>query len=162
MIVGAGFIGQEVAATALGLGAEVTIVEALELPLAPLLGPDIGRWLVQMHRDEGVRVLCSSRLQAAHGNGRVEKLELATGERLACDAVVVGVGVGPAANWLAGSGLETDGVRTDAVGRTALPHVFAAGDVARPFDHRIGDHARTEHWDAASRQGAAAAQGDAR
>ncbi len=156
-IVGAGFIGQEVASTARAQGAEVTIVEALDLPLANVLGDDVGRWLVDMHREEGCRVLLSARLVAAHGNGRVEQLELADGSRIDCDAVVVGVGVAPAAQWLAGSGLETDGIRTDASGRTCLPHVYAAGDVSRPWDHRLGDHARTEHWDAAARQGVAVA-----
>ena len=156
-IVGAGFIGQEVASTARAQGADVTIIEALDLPLAHILGPDVGRWLVGMHRDEGCRVLLSARLSAAHGNGRVERLELASGERIDCDAAVVGVGVSPAAGWLAGTGLERDGIRTDGSGRTALPHVYAAGDVSRPWDHRLADHARTEHWDAAARQGAAAA-----
>lgn len=156
-IVGAGFIGQEVASTARAQGVEVTIVEALDLPLANILGADVGRWLVEMHREEGVRVELSARLISAHGNGRVEQLELAGGERIDCDAVVVGVGVSPAAEWLAGTGLEADGIRTDPSGRTALPHVYAAGDVSRPWDHRLGDHARTEHWDAAARQGVAVA-----
>ena len=83
---------------------------------------------------------------------------LADGERLGCDAVVVGVGIAPATGWLAGSGLDVDGVRVDAAGRTAIPDVFAAGDAARPFDPRFGAHARTEHWDAAAGQGAAAAK----
>jgi NADPH-dependent 2,4-dienoyl-CoA reductase/sulfur reductase-like enzyme len=82
---------------------------------------------------------------------------LEDGRRLQSDAVVVGVGVAPAAEWLVGSGVAADGVRTDAAARTAIPDVFAAGDVARAYDPRTGAHARTEHWDAASRQGAAAA-----
>jgi NADPH-dependent 2,4-dienoyl-CoA reductase/sulfur reductase-like enzyme len=157
VIVGAGFIGQEVASTARAQGLDVTIVEALELPLATVLGADIGRWLVGMHREEGCRVLLSTQVASARGNGRVEQLELAGGEWIDCDAVVVGVGVSPAAEWLAGTGLETDGIRTDVRARTSLPHVYAAGDVSRPYDHRLGDHVRTEHWDAASRQGVAAA-----
>ena len=143
--------------TARSRGAEVTIIEALDLPLANVLGPEIGRWLVGMHREEGVRVLLSAQLAGAHGNGRVEQLELEDGERIECDAVVVGVGVAPAAAWLAGSGLDGDGVLTDAAGRTPFPHVYAAGDVCRAYDQRLGAHARTEHWDAASRQGVAAA-----
>ncbi|MGB2851635.1 MAG: FAD-dependent oxidoreductase, partial [Solirubrobacterales bacterium] len=155
--VGAGFIGQEVASTARAQGASVTIIEALDLPLGTVLGAEVGRWLADMHREEGVRMLLSTQIAAAHGNGRVEQLDLTFGERIDCDAVVVGVGVSPAARWLAGSGLATDGIRTDASGRTALPHVYAAGDVSRPYDQRVGDHVRTEHWDAASRQGVAAA-----
>jgi len=136
---------------------EVTIVEALEVPLAGILGESVGRWIVDLHRDEGVRVLTGAMLEAASGNGRVEELTLAGGERLECDAVVVGVGVAPAAQWLAGSGLDPTGIATDHAGRTGIPHVYAAGDVSRPFDPRLSDHVRTEHWDAASRQGVAAA-----
>jgi 3-phenylpropionate/trans-cinnamate dioxygenase ferredoxin reductase subunit len=156
-IVGAGFIGQEVAATARGEGVEVTIIEALELPLEGILGADVGRWIVDTHRDEGVRVLTGAMLEGAGGNGRVEELRLANGEKLDCDAVVVGVGVAPAAAWVEGSGLDPAGIETDAAGRTGLPHVYAAGDVSRPFDPRLFDHVRTEHWDAASRQGVAVA-----
>ena len=89
VIVGAGFIGQEVASTARAQGAEVTIIEALDLPLRTVLGADVGRWLVDMHREEGVRVHLSTQIAAAHGNGRVEQLELAGGERIDCDVVVV-------------------------------------------------------------------------
>ena len=157
-IIGAGFIGQEVASTARAAGVEVVVIEALERPLAPLLGGEVADWLLEMHREEGARVLVGARLATAEGNGRVERLTLEGGERIECDAVVVGVGVAPQAEWLRGSGLDVDGVRTDPAGRTALPHVYAAGDVARPYDMRLGDHARTEHWDAASRQGAAVAR----
>jgi NADPH-dependent 2,4-dienoyl-CoA reductase/sulfur reductase-like enzyme len=157
-IVGAGFIGQEVAATARGLGVEVTMIEALETPLAPILGERIGAWFAGLHREEGVRVLTGAKLEGARGDGRVEELVLADGERLACDAVVVGVGTAPATGWLRGSGLDETGVRTDTAGRTPLPGVFAAGDASIPFDPRFGVHARTEHWDAAAWQGAAVAR----
>jgi NADPH-dependent 2,4-dienoyl-CoA reductase/sulfur reductase-like enzyme len=158
VIIGAGFIGQEVAATARQAGAEVTIVEALPAPLAGVLGEDVGRRLMRVHDEEGVEVRLSTMLEGARGNGAVEELILTGGERLECHAVVVGVGVSPAAEWLEGSGLGTDGVITDQAGRTALPDVFAAGDVATSFDPRLGEHRRTEHWDAAARQGAAAAK----
>jgi NADPH-dependent 2,4-dienoyl-CoA reductase/sulfur reductase-like enzyme len=157
-IVGAGFIGQEVASTARRLGAEVTMIEALETPLAPILGEEVGGWFAGLHREEGVRVLTGTMLEGARGDGRVEELLLAGGEPLACDAVVVGVGTVPATEWLEGSGLEPGGVPTDTAGRTALPGVFAAGDATLPFDPRFGAHARTEHWDAAAWQGAAAAK----
>jgi NADPH-dependent 2,4-dienoyl-CoA reductase/sulfur reductase-like enzyme len=158
VVVGAGFIGLEVAATARAHGAQVTVVEPLELPLEPILGPAVGRRLAEFHAGHGVRLCLGSVVAETWGNGAVESLELSTGERLTCDAAIVGVGVTPAAAWLAGSGLETDGVLTDASGRTRLPHVYAAGDVARPFDPGLGTHVRTEHWDAASRQGVAAAR----
>ena len=157
-IVGAGFIGQEVAATARRLGAEVTLVEALETPLLPILGAELGGWFAELHREEGVSVLTGAMLESARGDGRVEELVLADGRRLGCDAVVVGVGTAPATDWLAGSGLDERGVPVDAGGRTALPGVFAAGDASVPFDHRFGVHARTEHWDAAAWQGAAVAR----
>ncbi len=158
VVIGAGFIGQEVAATARRLGVDVTIIEALPAPLASVLGEEVGRWFVDLHRGEGVDVLLESRLAEASGNGRVEELVLEDGRRLGCDAVVAGVGVAPASEWLDGSGLEPDGVITDAAGRTGIEDVFAAGDVARPFDPRAGRHTRAEHWETAARQGAAAAK----
>ena len=157
-IVGAGFIGQEVACTARRAGVAVTLIEALPAPLGQILGEGIGRWLMQMQSEEGVDVRLSTMLEGASGNGTVEQLHLSSGDRLACDAVVVGVGVAPAAGWLEGSELGGDGVVTDEYGRTAIPHVYAAGDVCRSFDHRVGEHRRSEHWDAAARQGAAAAR----
>jgi 3-phenylpropionate/trans-cinnamate dioxygenase ferredoxin reductase component len=157
-IVGAGFIGQEVAATARGLGVEVTIVEALPTPLAPILGERLGRWFADLHLEEGVRVITGAMLEDARGEGRVAELVLADGRRLECDAVLVGVGTAPATSWLQGSGLAEDGVKVDTCGRTGLPDVFAAGDASIPFDPRFGIHSRTEHWDAAAWQGAAAAK----
>ena len=157
-IVGAGFIGQEVAATARQLGVEVTMVEALETPLAPIVGAELGRWFAELHLDEGVRVILGAMLEGARGGARAEELILADGRRLPCDAVVVGVGTAPAARWLAGSGLDERGVRVDTAGRTSLPGVFAAGDASIPFDPRYGVHTRTEHWDSAAWQGAAVAK----
>ncbi len=157
-IVGAGFIGQEVAATARHLGVEVTIVEALTTPLAPILGEQLGRWFADLHAEEGVRLITGAMLEGARGGERVEELVLADGRRLECDVVVVGVGTAPATAWLRGSGLDERGVRVDAAGRTELPGVFAAGDASIPFDPRWGAHSRTEHWDAAAWQGAATAR----
>ncbi|HET7510990.1 MAG TPA: FAD-dependent oxidoreductase [Solirubrobacterales bacterium] len=157
-IVGAGFIGQEVAATAKSLGAEVTIVEALEVPLAPILGAELGRWFADLHLEEGVRLLTGAMLERAEGHGRVERLLLADGTAIECDVVLVGIGTVPATGWLEGSGLSGNGVEVDSHGRTGVPDVFAAGDASIPFDHRFGFYARTEHWDAAAWQGAAVAK----
>jgi NADPH-dependent 2,4-dienoyl-CoA reductase/sulfur reductase-like enzyme len=157
-IVGAGFIGQEVAATARGLGVEVTMIEALPTPLQPILGEQLGAWFADLHLEEGVRVIAGAMLEGARGGERVEELVLADGRRLACDVVVVGVGTAPATAWLHGSGLEERGLPVDTAGRTGLPGVFAAGDACLPFDPRFGAHARTEHWDAAAWQGAAVAK----
>ncbi len=158
-LIGAGFIGLEAAATARGLGVDVTVIEALPAPLASILGTDVGERFSRLHRTEGVDVRTGAMLEAARGNGRVEELVLADGGRVECEAVLVGVGVAPATEWLEDSGLELDGgVPTDAAGRTTLPDVYAAGDVTQAFDPRIGSRARTEHWEAAGRQGAAAAR----
>jgi 3-phenylpropionate/trans-cinnamate dioxygenase ferredoxin reductase component len=158
-IVGAGFIGQEVAATARALGVEVTIVEALPVPLEPIVGPRLGRWFAEMHGEEGVRIIAGAALEGARGGGdRVEELVLADGRRVACDAVLVGIGTVPATEWLQGSGLGSGGVPVDVSGRTALPGVFAAGDACLGFEPRRRAHLRTEHWDAAAWQGAAVAK----
>jgi NADPH-dependent 2,4-dienoyl-CoA reductase/sulfur reductase-like enzyme len=157
-LVGAGFIGQEVAATALGLGAEVTIVEAMEVPLAPILGAELGRWFADLHLEEGARLLTGALIEGARGSARVEELLLADGTKVECDVVVAGIGTVPATEWLRGSGLGERGVEVDSHGRTSLPDVFAAGDASVPFDPRFHAHARTEHWDAAAWQGAAAAK----
>jgi NADPH-dependent 2,4-dienoyl-CoA reductase/sulfur reductase-like enzyme len=158
-IVGAGFIGQEVAATARGLGLEVTVVEALPLPLEPILGPRLGRWFAELHQEEGVRVIAGAALESARGGGdRVEELVLADGRRVPCDVVLVGIGTVPATGWLRGSGLESGGVPVDVAGRTAVPGVFAAGDACLAFEPRRRAHLRSEHWDAAAWQGAAVAK----
>lgn len=157
VVIGAGFIGQEVAATARAAGLEVTILEALPLPLEGVLGRRVARWLVGLHRSQGVDVRLSTRLQGGRGEDRVEELALEGGETLDCDAVLVGIGVEPAARWLSGSGLDPSGVRTDYAGRTIFPHVYAAGDVSRRFDPRVHTPRRAEHWDSASHGGVAAA-----
>ena len=100
VVVGAGFIGQEVAATARRRGAEVTIVEAAPAPLAAVLGTELGGWFAQLHREEDVEVLLSAQIVRLHGNGAVRSVELAGGRRLACDALVVGIGTQPATAWL--------------------------------------------------------------
>jgi NADPH-dependent 2,4-dienoyl-CoA reductase/sulfur reductase-like enzyme len=156
-IVGAGFIGQEVAATARGLGAEVTLIEALPTPLAPILGEEIGGWFADLHREEGVDVRLGAALAEARGDAAVEELVLADGARVACDVVLVGIGTVPATDWLAEHGFAA-GVPVDAAGRSPLPDVFAAGDAALSLDPSSGVHHRTEHWEAAAWQGAAVAK----
>lgn len=156
-LIGSGFIGQEVAATARTLGDEVTIIEAMASPLEHILGAEVGEQIGSMHRDKGTDLMTRAMVETANGNGRVEELVLSDGRRITCDTVVVGVGVQPAADWLEGSGLETDGILTDTGARTRIPDVFAAGDVTRSLDPRTGTYSRSEHWDSAVRQGRAAA-----
>lgn len=156
-VVGAGFIGQEVASTARQLGAEVTIVEALAWPLERIVGERLGSWFAELHRSEGVSLMLGRTVARLRGAEAVGQLVLDDGTCLRCDAVVIGVGVAPATDWLEGSGFGSDGVAVDEAGRSAVPHVYAAGDAALGFDPALGAHARCEHWEGAARQGAAAA-----
>ena len=158
-VIGAGFIGQEVAATARLRGCTVTMVEAAPQPLAAILGGHVGAWFAQLHRAEGVDVLTGRTLRAVSGNGAVTGLELSDGRRIGVDHVVVGVGVDPDALWLEGTGLTCGaGVRADECGRTRAETVFAAGDVAAAFDADSGSWVPGSHWEAAARQGARAAR----
>jgi 3-phenylpropionate/trans-cinnamate dioxygenase ferredoxin reductase component len=157
VIVGAGFIGQEVAAAAARAGVRATIVETAAAPLQALLGSSVGAWFADLHRAHGVDVLLGADVAAAEGEDRVEALTLRDGRRLACDHVVVGIGVDPDLRWLAGSGLDAAGVRVDADGRSDAPGVFAAGDAAATYDPILRRHVPGGHWEAAGRQGAAAA-----
>lgn len=159
VVVGGGFIGLEVAATARGLGAEVTIVEAAATALAGVLGPELGRWFTRLHEAQGVRVMTSRSIERVHANGTIRAVRLSTGEVVEADEVVVGIGVQPDVGWLHGSGLSTTaGIPVDPHGRTANAEVLAAGDAAATFDPRLGRHVPGSHWEAAARQGARAAR----
>ena len=159
-IVGGGFIGLEVAATARRLGVEVTIVETLPAPLCRVLGEEVGRWFADLHRAERVEVITGARIAGVRAGraGTVEALDLEDGRAIEADTVLVAIGAVADTAWLAGCGLPPDGLPVDARGATALPGVFAAGDVARPLDPRTGLPARREHWEAAARGGAAVAR----
>ena len=158
-VVGAGFIGQEVAASARRLDAEVTMIEAADAPLAAILGAEIGAWFTRLHHDEGVAVLTGQTVAGADGNGCVESLTLSGGMKVDVDHLVVGIGVAPGVDWLRDSGLRLGrGVVADAHGRTSDPDVFAAGDAAETFDARLGRHVPGSHWEQAVRQGTRAAE----
>jgi NADPH-dependent 2,4-dienoyl-CoA reductase/sulfur reductase-like enzyme len=158
-IVGAGFIGQEVAATARRLGAEVTMIEAAPTPLYGILGERLGRWFAEMHAAEGVTVIGGTTIQAVEADGRVNALMLSDGRRIEPDDVVVGVGAQAEIEWLASSGVSCNGgVHVDLHGRTTTPHVFAAGDAAATFDPQLQAHVPGSHWEAAGRQGSRAAK----
>jgi 3-phenylpropionate/trans-cinnamate dioxygenase ferredoxin reductase subunit len=105
-----------------------------------------------------VEVRLAAGVREVHGGRRVRELTLADGSTVPCDRVVVGVGVRPATGWLAGSDLDDGGVVVDREGRSAAPGVYAAGDAACVYDRALARHVRTDHWDAAARQGAAAAR----
>jgi NADPH-dependent 2,4-dienoyl-CoA reductase/sulfur reductase-like enzyme len=158
-VIGAGFIGSEVAATAKGVGADVIVIEALPVPLERALGPIMGPIAAGLHRDNGVHVRLGTAVTGLEGDGsgRVARVRMADGSAIEADVVVVGIGVEPNTRWLEGSGLTIDdGVVCDAVCRAA-PGIVAAGDVARWYHNRIGRHLRVEHWTNAAEQGDAAA-----
>ena len=158
-VIGAGFIGQEVAATARRRGAEVTMIEAASSPLAGVLGARFGDWFTRLHRSEGVDVLTSCTVDGVLADGSVRGLRLSSGRTVAADHVVVGAGVEPDVGWLAGSGLDTvGGVPVDVHGRSAADRVLAVGDAAATFDPLVGRHLPGSHWEAAGRQGARAAR----
>jgi 3-phenylpropionate/trans-cinnamate dioxygenase ferredoxin reductase subunit len=157
-VVGAGFIGAEVAATCRGRGIEVTLIEALPVPLERGLGPAMGAVVADLHRDHGVDVRLGVGVVRIEGGDRVERVRLTDGAILDVDLVVIGIGVGPNTGWLEGSGLTIDnGVVCDAACRAA-PQVVAAGDVARWPNRRFGEVMRVEHWDNAIAMGTHAAQ----
>jgi 3-phenylpropionate/trans-cinnamate dioxygenase ferredoxin reductase component len=159
VVIGAGFIGAEVAATCRGRGLDVTVLEALSQPMVRGLGPELGAVIADMHRDHGVDLRTGVGVEAIEGDSRVERVRLADGEVIAADVVVVGVGVVPDTTWLEGSGLTLEnGVVCDET-CLAAPGVVAAGDVAR-FPNRLfdGDMMRLEHWTNATEQGVHAAR----
>jgi 3-phenylpropionate/trans-cinnamate dioxygenase ferredoxin reductase subunit len=158
VVVGAGFIGSEVAATCRTRGCDVTILEALPVPLGRALGDEIGAAVGELHRDHGVDLRLGVGVAGFEGGERVERVRLADGSAVEADLVVVGIGVTPNTGWLEGSGLALDdGVVCDASTLVA-PGVVAAGDVARWPSHRFGELMRVEHWDNAITMGAHAAR----
>jgi len=146
VVIGAGFIGCEVAASLRKLGVDVVLVEPQPTPLASVLGEKIGALVTRLHRAEGVDVRCGVGVTEVRGTQNVETVVLADGTELEADLVIVGIGSRPSVDWLKGSGIEVDnGVVCDEVGRTSAPHVWAIGDVASWRDH-VGGQVRVEHW----------------
>jgi 3-phenylpropionate/trans-cinnamate dioxygenase ferredoxin reductase subunit len=159
VIVGAGFIGLEAAATCRQLGAEVTVVEALEAPLALALPRVIGEHLAALHRAHGVQFRFGEKVVAFRGHSRVEQAITDAGAALDCDLAIVGIGVVPADGWLEGAGVARhNGVLVDELCRTSMPDVWAAGDVAHWWHPGLGRRLRVEHYENAQQQGVTAAQ----
>lgn len=160
VVVGAGFIGAEVAATCRERGCEVTILEALPVPLERALGPVMGPLVTDLHRDHGVDVRLAAAVDGpvVDGAGQVTGVRLGSGEVIPADVVVVGIGVVPGTGWLESSGLAlADGVAVDA-SLLAAPGVVAAGDVARFPSRRFRADLRIEHWENAIQMGEHAAR----
>jgi 3-phenylpropionate/trans-cinnamate dioxygenase ferredoxin reductase subunit len=155
-IVGAGFIGCEVAQTARKAGLEVTLIDVAATPMLPL-GPELGEWCAELHRENGVDLRLATGVTALlGGSDHVEGIELADGERVGADVVVIGLGAVPNTEWLASSGLRADpGLACDATLTAADdPDILGAGDiVAWPHPLADGDVVRIEHWTVAAEQG---------
>ena len=145
VVIGAGVIGMEVAASCREEGLEVTVLELLDVPLLRAFGREVGALYGRFHRERGVEVRCGIGVAALRGEGRVEEVVTSTGEVIPCDFVVAGIGVVPARAWLEGSGLSLErGVLVNERCETNLPGVYAAGDVARFFHARYGRHVMVE------------------
>jgi 3-phenylpropionate/trans-cinnamate dioxygenase ferredoxin reductase component len=157
VIIGAGFIGLEVAAAARARGARVTLVEVAERPLAGVLGDQLATWLTDWHRDQGTTVRCGTSVVSATRLDDHVRLELSDQTTLDAGAVVVGVGVQRELEWLSTAGVSTHvGLVCDAEGRSSAPVVFGAGDIV--CRHRGSTCSPVLHWTAAAESGRAAAR----
>jgi 3-phenylpropionate/trans-cinnamate dioxygenase ferredoxin reductase subunit len=161
VVVGAGFVGAEVTASARAAGMDVTLVEAAATPLTRVVDPRIGRLLTELHRENGVDVRLGAGVAGFEGDGRVERVRLTDGSAVEASLVVAGIGVHLNTEWLRGSGVEllADGaVACDRYSATAVPDVYAVGDLANWPHPRYGGRIRLEHWTNAGEQGEAAAR----
>jgi 3-phenylpropionate/trans-cinnamate dioxygenase ferredoxin reductase subunit len=159
VVIGAGWIGSEFAASARQRGSEVTIVEPASVPLERVLGPQVGGVYRDLHRDHGVTLLLGSGVEAFEGDEAVRRVRTDDGRSLDCDYVVVGIGAVPDARLAQGAGLTVDdGIVVDERLCTSAPDVYAAGDVASAWHPFYGRHVRVEHWSNALNQGPAAAR----
>jgi 3-phenylpropionate/trans-cinnamate dioxygenase ferredoxin reductase subunit len=159
VVVGAGWIGAEVAASARQRGLEVTVLEPASVPLERVLGAEVGAIYRDIHSDHGTRMLMGTGVEAFEGDGAIERVRTSDGRTLECDFVVVGVGVQPRTQLAAQAGLDADnGILADEYLETSAPGVFAAGDVANAHHPFYGDRIRVEHWANALNQGPVAAR----
>ena len=159
VVVGAGWIGSEVAASARQRGLEVTVIDPTAVPLERVLGTEVGAVYRDIHTDHGVRMLLGTGVDAIEGAQVVERVRTGDGHEVDCDLVVVGVGVEPRTSLASQAGLALDdGIAVDERLQTSAPGVFAAGDVANAHHPFYGDRIRVEHWANALNQGPAAAR----
>ena len=158
VIVGMGFIGSEVAASLRQLGLEVTTVFPGTVPLASVLGTEMGQVMAGIHADKGVKLMAGESVVRFEGSARVERAVLKSGRRIECDLAIVAVGIQPNTEIMQGTGVAVDnGVLVDASCRTNVPDVFAAGDVANHL-HPLFGRVRVEHYNNSEKQGRAAAR----
>jgi 3-phenylpropionate/trans-cinnamate dioxygenase ferredoxin reductase subunit len=147
-VIGAGWIGLETAAAARAAGAEVTVLEAAELPLLRVLGREVAQVFAGLHRDHGVDLRFGVQVDQITGSGgRADGVRLADGRLVPADAVIVGIGITPNSQLAEVAGLEVgNGIVTDARLRSSDPDIYAAGDVANAYHPLLGRHIRVEHW----------------
>jgi 3-phenylpropionate/trans-cinnamate dioxygenase ferredoxin reductase component len=158
VVVGGGWIGCEVAASARQRGLEVTLIEPQELPLARVLGAELGAIYRDVHADHGVRLMLGTGVEAIEGSGRAERVRTDDGTSVDCDAVLVGIGVAPVTELVEGALDLDDGILVDASLRASAEDVYAAGDVANHAHPLLGRRVRVEHWANALEQGPSAAR----
>jgi 3-phenylpropionate/trans-cinnamate dioxygenase ferredoxin reductase component len=159
VIVGLGFIGSEVASTLRELGLEVKAVEPFRVPLERVLGPEVGQVVADLHSEHGVEAFYGEGVESFDGDTRVERVVTSSGRRIECDLAVVGVGIEPAVDVVAGTEVEVEnGILVDELCRTNVQGIFAAGDVANHLHPLFGRRIRVEHWRNAIEHGAAAAR----
>jgi len=158
-VIGAGWIGSEVAASARQLGRNVAMIAPSVVPLERVLGGEVGGVYRTLHADHGVDLHLQTGVEALLGTAAVEGLQLSDGTRLAADVVIVGIGAVPRVQLAAAAGLTVDdGIVVDTHLRTSDPDIFAAGDVASALHPVLGSNIRVEHWANALHQGPAAAR----
>ncbi len=160
VVIGGGWIGAELAASAREKGLDVTILERASLPLERVLGPELGRIYRDLHLEHGVDLRSCTALGGFEGDGAVERVRTADGSAIDCGFVVVGIGVAPRTALAEAAGIEVDnGIVVDERLETSVPGIFAAGDVANAWNPFYARRIRVEHWANARNQGPAAAKG---
>jgi 3-phenylpropionate/trans-cinnamate dioxygenase ferredoxin reductase component len=159
VVIGMGFIGCEVAASLRSKGVDVTTIDPSPSPLFRVLGSEVGNVLAGIHRENSVSTIFEDVVTHFEGNQSVERVMTTRGRRLECDFAVLGVGVEPVVDLVAGTGIKTDnGILVDEYSRSTVEHVYAAGDVANHSHPVFQRRIRVEHWQNAMQQGAAAAR----
>jgi 3-phenylpropionate/trans-cinnamate dioxygenase ferredoxin reductase component len=159
VVIGAGWIGCEVAASARQIGAEVAMLAPEAVPLERVLGPEVGALYRDLHAGHGVNLALGTGVEAIEGSDRVTGVRTSDARVLGADVVVIGVGVAPRTELAEAAGLDVDnGVLVDDRLRTSAPNVFAAGDIANAEHPILGGRVRVEHWGTALEQGPAAAR----
>jgi 3-phenylpropionate/trans-cinnamate dioxygenase ferredoxin reductase subunit len=159
VVIGAGWIGAEVAASARQGGAEVTVIDPMSVPLERVLGPEVGAVYADVHRDHGVELLLQTGVEGIEDRGALLGVKAGDGSTIECELVVVGIGVAARVALAEAAGIKTDnGILVDQALATSAPGVYAAGDVANAWHPFYQRHVRVEHWANALNQGPAAAR----